>query len=94
MCCSLWDQINQEHSSLPHSLINEGESSLDYMTPRTVLIDMDPDVIKDIRYNYPRLKIDQDQMVVGKEDSGSNNFRAQFTLGKDILDLALDVIRK
>jgi tubulin alpha len=33
-------------------------------------------------------------MVQGREDSGSNNFRAQFTIGKDILDLALDVIRK
>jgi hypothetical protein len=59
-----------------------------------VLVDLDYDMVRDVSYKFGDLNIDRDQMVCGKEDSANNCFKAHYTLGKEIVDITQEVIRR
>ncbi|TRY77578.1 hypothetical protein DNTS_007215 [Danionella cerebrum] len=77
--------------------------------PRAVFVDLEPTVvgqdarsscIKDIFYSYEvrtgtyRQLFHPEQLITGKEDAANNYARGHYTIGKEIVDLVLDRIRK
>jgi tubulin alpha len=62
--------------------------------PRTVFLDLEPTVIDEVRTGTCRQLFHPEQLISGKEDAANNFARGPYTIGKEIVDLCLDRIRK
>ena len=62
--------------------------------PRTVMIDLEPTVVDEVRTGTYRQLFHPEQLITGKEDAANNFARGHYTIGKEIVDLVLDRIRK
>ena len=62
--------------------------------PRAVFLDLEPSVVDEIRTGTYKQLFHPEQMVSGKEDAANNYARGHYTVGKEIVDLVLDRIRK
>ncbi|PVD23814.1 hypothetical protein C0Q70_17088 [Pomacea canaliculata] len=62
--------------------------------PRAVFVDLEPTVIDEVRTGTYRQLFHPEQLVTGKEDAANNYARGHYTIGKEIIDLVLDRIRK
>lgn len=61
--------------------------------PRTVMIDLEPTVIDEIRTNYYRHLFHPSTLLTGKEDAANNYARGKYGIGTEMLELALDRTR-
>jgi len=62
--------------------------------PRALFLDLEPNAIDVVRTGTHRSLFHPEQMISGKEDAANNYARGHYTIGKEIVDLALDRIRK
>ncbi|KAG0727718.1 Tubulin alpha-2 chain [Chionoecetes opilio] len=62
--------------------------------PRTVFIDLEPTVVDEVRTGVYRQLFHPEQLISGKEDAANNYARGHYTIGKEVVDLVLDRIRK
>jgi len=62
--------------------------------PRAVMIDLEPTVIGQVRTGKYRALFHPEQLITGKEDAANNYARGHYTIGKDLVDLGLDRIRR
>merc|ERR1711892_652772 len=62
--------------------------------PRAVFVDLEPTVIDETRCGTYRQLFHPEQLINGKEDAANNYARGHYTIGKEIVDLVLDRIRK
>ena len=62
--------------------------------PRSVFLDLEPTVVDEVRTGTYRQLFHPEQLISGKEDAANNYARGYCTVGKEIIDLALDRIRK
>ena len=62
--------------------------------PRAVFVDLEPTVIDEVRIGTYRALFHPEQLITGKEDAANNYARGHYTIGKEIIDLVLDRIRK
>uniref|UniRef100_A0A8C6SUL9 Tubulin alpha chain n=1 Tax=Neogobius melanostomus TaxID=47308 RepID=A0A8C6SUL9_9GOBI len=62
--------------------------------PRAVFVDLEPSVIDEVRTGTYRQLFHPEQMITGKEDAANNYARGHYTIGKEIIDLVMDRIRK
>jgi len=62
--------------------------------PRCVFIDLEPNVVDEVRTGEYRQLFHPEQLISGKEDAANNYARGHYTVGKEIVDLCLDRIRK
>merc|ERR1712027_36382 len=62
--------------------------------PRAVFIDLEPTVIDETRCGTYRQLYHPEQLINGKEDAANNYARGHYTIGKEVVDLVLDRIRK
>ncbi len=62
--------------------------------PRAVFLDLEPTVIDEIRTGTYRSLFHPEQLISGKEDAANNYARGHYTVGKEVVDLVLDRIRK
>ena len=62
--------------------------------PRTVFVDLEPTCIDEVRTGTYRQLYHPEQLISGKEDAANNYARGHYTVGKEIVDLVLDRIRK
>ncbi|KAM3173214.1 hypothetical protein ACTXT7_012949 [Hymenolepis weldensis] len=62
--------------------------------PRALMIDLEPTVVDEIRVGTYRQLFHLSQLITGKEDAANNYARGYYTIGKSIIDLILDQIRK
>jgi tubulin alpha len=62
--------------------------------PRSVFVDLEPTVIDEVRTGTYRQLFHPEQLISGKEDAANNFARGHYTIGKEIVDLCLDRIRK
>eukprot|EP00416_Gambierdiscus_australes_P013028 CAMPEP_0171146802 /NCGR_PEP_ID=MMETSP0766_2-20121228/147734_1 /TAXON_ID=439317 /ORGANISM="Gambierdiscus australes, Strain CAWD 149" /LENGTH=545 /DNA_ID=CAMNT_0011610709 /DNA_START=92 /DNA_END=1726 /DNA_ORIENTATION=+ len=62
--------------------------------PRCVMVDLEPTVIDEVRTGTYRQLFHPEQLISGKEDAANNFARGHYTIGKEIVDLVLDRIRK
>ncbi|XP_032872949.1 tubulin alpha chain-like [Amblyraja radiata] len=62
--------------------------------PRAVFLDLEPTVIDEVRTGTYRQLFHPEQLITGKEDAANNYARGHCSIGKEIVDLVLDRIRK
>nr|XP_061832477.1 tubulin alpha-1B chain-like [Nerophis lumbriciformis] len=62
--------------------------------PRAVFVDLEPTVIDEVRTGIYRKLFHPNQLITGKEDAANNYARGHYTIGKEIIDLVSDRIRK
>ena len=62
--------------------------------PRCVFLDLEPTVMDEVRTGTYRSLFHPQQLISGKEDAANNYARGHYTIGKEIVDLCLDRIRK
>ena len=70
------------------------ETSEGKQVPRAVLVDLEPTVVDEVRTGTYRELFHPEQLITGKEDAANNFARGYYTIGKQIIDLVLDRIRK
>merc|ERR1712166_1068628 len=71
-------------------------------SPRLVLVNtsqepssyLEPTVIDEVRTGTYRQLFHTEQLIPGKDDAANNFARGNYTIGKEIVDLCLDRIRK
>ncbi|CAA9994403.1 unnamed protein product [Nesidiocoris tenuis] len=62
--------------------------------PRAIFVDLEPTVVDEVRTGTYRQLFHPEQLITGKEDAANNYARGHYTVGKEIVDLVLDRIRK
>ncbi|CAL4067746.1 unnamed protein product, partial [Meganyctiphanes norvegica] len=62
--------------------------------PRAVFVDLEPSVIDEVRTGIYKSLYHRDQLVSGKEDAANNFARGHYTVGKELIDITLDQLRK
>uniref|UniRef100_A0A182QQ35 Tubulin alpha chain n=1 Tax=Anopheles farauti TaxID=69004 RepID=A0A182QQ35_9DIPT len=62
--------------------------------PRAVFVDLEPTVVDEVRTGTYRQLFHPEQLITGKEDAANNYARGHYTIGKEIVDVVLDRIRK
>lgn len=62
--------------------------------PRCVMVDLEPTVVDEVRSGTYRQLFHPEQLISGKEDAANNFARGHYTVGREIVDLCLDRIRK
>lgn len=70
------------------------ETSTGKYVPRAVFLDLEPAVIDEVRTGPYRQLYHPEQLITGKEDAANNYARGHYTVGKEIVDVVLDRIRK
>ncbi|VDL57977.1 unnamed protein product, partial [Hymenolepis diminuta] len=62
--------------------------------PRAVFVDLEPTVIDEVRTGTYRQLFHREQLISGKEDAANNYARGHYTIGKEMVDLVLERVRK
>jgi len=62
--------------------------------PRAVFVDLEPTVVDEVRLGTYRQLFHPEQLITGKEDAANNYARGHYTVGKELVDLVLDRLRK
>ncbi|KAH9032214.1 alpha tubulin [Lactarius hengduanensis] len=70
------------------------ETSSGKYVPRSLYIDLEPNVIDEVRTGKYRELFHPETMITGKEDAASNYARGHYTVGKEKIDVILDRIRR
>ncbi|XP_053572212.1 tubulin alpha-8 chain [Bombina bombina] len=70
------------------------ETANDKYVPRAVMVDLEPSVVDEIQTGTFRKLFHQEHFITGKEDAANNYARGHYTIGKQIIDLVTDHIRK
>ncbi|ODV60147.1 tubulin alpha chain [Ascoidea rubescens DSM 1968] len=107
---SCWELYSLEHGIKPDGYLidglsrpkggEEGFSTFFHQTsggkyiPRSLSIDLEPNVIDEIRTGTFKNFFHPDQLINGKEDAANNYARGHYTVGREILDTVLDKLRK
>jgi tubulin alpha len=62
--------------------------------PRCVFLDLEPGVIDEVRNSKYKQLYHPEQLISGKEDAANNYSRGHYTVGKEIVEVVLEKIRK
>jgi len=62
--------------------------------PRCVFLDLEPTVVDEVRTGTYSQLFHPQQLISGKEDAANNYARGHYTIGKEMVDLCLERIRK
>jgi tubulin alpha len=104
-----WELYCLEHGIKPsgeltdEKIANPGNDSLSTFfsetsggkhVPRAVFLDLEPSVVDEVRSGTYKDLYHPEQLITGKEDAANNYARGHYTVGKEIVDTALDRIRK
>eukprot|EP00300_Choanocystis_sp_HF-7_P043194 c9790_g1_i2.p1 GENE.c9790_g1_i2~~c9790_g1_i2.p1 ORF type:complete len:451 (+),score=20.18 c9790_g1_i2:105-1457(+) len=104
-----WELYCLEHGIQPDGMLvpSEGNQPVDdsFSTffsetgggkhvPRTVFLDLEPSVIDEVRTGTYKKLFHPEQLITGKEDAANNYARGHYTIGKEMVDLCLDRIRR
>lgn len=106
---SVWELFCLEHGITPDGMMPSdtsvgkcddafntffSETSSGKHVPRAVFIDLEPTVIDQVRTGAFKQLYHPDQLINAKEDAANNYARGHYTVGKEVIDLSLDRIRK
>jgi len=70
------------------------ETATGKQIPRAIMFDLEPSVIDEIRTGAYRQLFHPEQLITGKEDAANNYARGHYTVGKEMVDICLERIRK
>eukprot|EP01133_Synstelium_polycarpum_P017878 gene17878-21320_t len=96
------EQIKRQTENANNSSATEGSFSTFFneasggkkVVPRAIFLDLEPTVIDEIRTGAYKDLFHPEQLISGKEDAANNYARGHYTVGKEIVDVCLDRIRK
>ncbi|KAJ3928597.1 MAG: Tubulin/FtsZ, GTPase domain-containing protein [Lentinula lateritia] len=102
-----WELYTVEHGLSPDGRLPEGsvanddgfstffsETSSGKHVPRSLYIDLEPNVIDEIRNGPYRSLFHPETLITGKEDAASNYARGHYTIGKEMIDTVMDKVRR
>ena len=58
------------------------------------MVDLEPTCLDDVRESTYKMLYHPDQLINGKEDAANCYARAYYKLGREIIDVVLDRVRK
>ncbi|KAK0395203.1 hypothetical protein QR680_001173 [Steinernema hermaphroditum] len=70
------------------------ETSSGKHVPRAIMIDLEPTPVDEIRTGTYRHLFHPEQLLTGKEDAANNYARGHYTIGKEIIDVCMDRVRR
>ena len=70
------------------------ETGAGKFVPRSLMVDLEPTCVDEIRTGTYRNLYHPEQLISGKEDAANNYARGHYTIGKEVIDLVLDRTRK
>lgn len=70
------------------------ETGLGKYVPRAIYVDLEPNVIDEVRTGAYKDLFHPEQLIAGKEDAANNYARGHYTVGRELLDDILDRIRR
>merc|ERR550534_485961 len=70
------------------------ETDAKKFVPRSIMVDLEPTVIHDVKTGSHKGLYHPDQLICGKEDAANNYARGHYTIGKELIDTVLELIRK
>jgi len=70
------------------------ETQMGKHVPRALFIDLEPTVIDEIRTGTYKRLFHPEQLITGKEDAANNYARGHYTVGKEIIDVCMDRVRR
>ncbi|KHJ81553.1 Tubulin/FtsZ family, GTPase domain protein, partial [Oesophagostomum dentatum] len=62
--------------------------------PRAVFVDLEPTVVDEVRTGTYAKLFHPEQLITGKEDAANNYARGHYTIGKEIIEVCMDRIRR
>eukprot|EP00917_Polyrhabdina_sp_WS-2016_P026532 GHVP01056946.1.p1 GENE.GHVP01056946.1~~GHVP01056946.1.p1 ORF type:complete len:152 (+),score=20.34 GHVP01056946.1:44-499(+) len=103
-----WELFCLEHGIGPDGLAPEGvgppsddayntffsETGAGKHVPRCVYLDLEPTVVDEVRSGAYKQLFHPEQLINGKEDAANNFARGHYTIGKEMIEVCLDRIRK
>ncbi|XP_029039496.2 tubulin alpha chain-like [Osmia bicornis bicornis] len=107
LASACWELFCLEHGVGPNGCIRQGYYPIDTsfctffaetqarkLTPRTLIVDLEPTAIDEIRTGTYRKLFSSDSLISGKEDASNNYARGYYTIGKEAIDLVLHRVCK
>jgi len=104
---SIWTQYTAEHNIEANGLAGENfnnsdeyfltffeETAAGQYVPRNLCVDLEPTVLDDIRRGKFSGIFHPEFLVNGKEDAANNFARGHYTVGKELMDVVNDRVRK
>ncbi|CAM9018723.1 unnamed protein product [Wickerhamomyces anomalus] len=107
---SCWELYSLEHGIQPDGYLQEGlnrpkgpeegystffsETGSGKYVPRALYVDLEPNVVDEVRTGAYKDLFHPEQLITGKEDAANNYARGHYTVGRDLLDDVLDRIRR
>jgi len=70
------------------------ETDARHYVPRSIMVDLEPSVIDDVKTGSHKGLYHPDQLICGKEDAANNYARGHYTIGKELIDIVLERVRK
>ena len=104
---SCWELYLLEHGLNPDGTLIDRDADMDdsFTTffhethggkhvPRSLMVDLEPTVIDEIRTGKYSSLFHPSQLVTGKEDAANNYARGHYTVGKELIDPVCERVRK
>ncbi|GMM37500.1 hypothetical protein DASC09_048250 [Saccharomycopsis crataegensis] len=105
---SCWELYCLEHGINPDGYLSNGsstpsgdgfqtffqETGSGKFVPRTVYVDLEPNVIDEIKTGKYRDLFHPEQLIAGKEDAANNFARGHNTVGREMLEQTMERLRK
>ncbi|CAB01495.1 Tubulin alpha chain [Caenorhabditis elegans] len=104
-----WELYCLEHGITPDGLMPDdtsyGVEDQSYNTffsetpsgkhvPRAIFVDLEPTVIDEVRTGTYAKLFHPEQLISGKEDAANNYARGHYTIGKELIDVVMDRVRR
>eukprot|EP01127_Copromyxa_protea_P000570 TRINITY_DN1048_c0_g1_i1.p1 TRINITY_DN1048_c0_g1~~TRINITY_DN1048_c0_g1_i1.p1 ORF type:complete len:446 (-),score=109.58 TRINITY_DN1048_c0_g1_i1:40-1377(-) len=100
-----WELFCLEHGISPDGTMEVESTDTSFQTffnesgrgkyvPRTIMVDLEPTVIDEVRSGAYSKLYHPDGLITGKEDAANNYARGHYTVGRDLLDTTLNRIRR
>nr|AAA35351.1 alpha-tubulin 2 [Schizosaccharomyces pombe] len=104
-----WELYCLEHGIQPNGYMNPetasqnsdggfstffSETGQGKYVPRSIYVDLEPNVIDQVRTDPYRDLFHPEQLITGKEDASNNYARGHYTVGKELVDEVTDKIRR
>jgi tubulin alpha len=70
------------------------ETSSGKKVPRCIFLDLEPGVIDEVKNSKYKQLYHPEQLISGKEDAANNYARGHYTIGKEIIEITMERIRK
>ncbi len=90
-CVSKYNYIDDDDGTF-HCFFEETEEG--QFVPRNLMVDLEPNVIDDVKNSRYSAIFHPDFLLPGKEDAANNFARGHYTVGKEMIDKVNDRLRK